>query len=171
MHRLEETKYGYKLVLEGFLQREEVGQLLESMKVKIRPREKGESFPLLLDMRKSNAFPSDARDLIKQCLLFCKQSGMERNAVVLNSATATLQARPGARAPVRQCLLFGKQSGMERNAVVLNSAIATLQARRIAKETGIDRWSRYIDASSRPDDWEKVAEEWLTRGVDPETIH
>lgn len=135
VHKIEETKYGYKLVLEGFLQREEVGQLLETMKVKIRPREKGESFPLLLDMRKSNAFPSDARDLIKQCLLFCKQSGMERNAVVLNSA------------------------------------IATLQARRIAKETGIDRWSRYIDASSRPDDWEKIAEEWLLRGVDPETTH
>jgi hypothetical protein len=135
MHRLEETKYGYKLVLEGFLQREEVGQLLESIKVKIRPREKGDSFPLLLDMRKSNAFPADARDLIKQCLLFCKQSGMERNAVVLNSA------------------------------------IATLQARRIAKETGIDRWSRYIDASSRPDDWEKIAVEWLIRGVDPETTH
>jgi hypothetical protein len=135
MHRLEETKYGYKLVLEGFLQREEVGQLLESIKVKIRPREKGESFPLLLDMRKSNAFPSDAREILKQCLLFCKESGMQRNAVILASA------------------------------------IATLQARRMAKETGIDRWARYIDASSRPNDWEKVAVDWLANGVDPDTTH
>lgn len=135
MHRIEETKYGYKLVLEGFLQRDEVDQLLESMKAKIRPREKGQTFPLLLDMRKSNAFPSDAREVLKQCLLFCKESGMERNAVVLASA------------------------------------IATLQARRIAKETGIDRWARYIDASSRPNDWEKIAVDWLTQGVEPEITH
>jgi hypothetical protein len=135
MHRNEETKYGYKLVLEGFLQRDEVGQLLEDMKAKIKPREKGQTFPLLLDMRKSNAFPSDAREVLKQCLLFCKQSGMERNAVILASA------------------------------------IATLQARRIAKETGIDRWARYIDASSRPNDWEKIAVDWLIRGVEPEITH
>lgn len=135
MHRIEETKYGYKLVLEGFLQREEVDQLLTTMKEKIKPREKGQSFPLLLDMRKSNAFPSDAREILKQCLLFCKESGMQRNAVILASA------------------------------------IATLQARRIAKETGIDRWARYIDASSRPNDWEKVAVDWLANGVDPDTTH
>ena len=134
MHRIEETKYGYKLVLEGFLQRDEVGQLLEDMKAKIKPREKGETFPLLLDMRKSNAFPSDSREILKQCLLFCKESGMQRNAVILASA------------------------------------IATLQARRIAKETGIDRWARYIDASSRPD-WEKVAIDWLTGVKDPEHNH
>ena len=85
MHKIEETKYGYKLVLEGFLQRDEVGQLLEAMKTKIKPREKGQTFPLLLDMRKSNAFPSDAREILKQCLLFCKESGMERNAVILSS--------------------------------------------------------------------------------------
>ena len=135
MHRIEETKYGYKLVLEGFLQREEVDQLLQAMKAKIKPREKGQTFPLLLDMRKSNAFPSDAREVLKQCLLFCKQSGMERNAVILASA------------------------------------IATLQARRIAKETGIDRWARYIDASTRPNDWEKIAVDWLTRGVEPDITH
>lgn len=135
MHRIEETKYGYKLVLEGFLQRDEVGQLLEDLKTKIKPREKGQTFPLLLDMRKSNAFPSDAREILKQCLLFCKDSGMQRNAVILATA------------------------------------IATLQARRIAKETGIDRWARYIDASTRPHDWEKVAVDWLTRGVEPDITH
>jgi hypothetical protein len=59
---------------------------------------------------------------------------------------------------------------MERNAVILASAIATLQARRIAKETGIDRWARYIDASSR-NDWEKIAVDWLTRGVEPDVTH
>jgi len=133
MHRIEATAYGYRLVLEGFLQREEVGQLLESMKKTIQPAEKGKSFPLLMDLRNSRAVPADARDLMKEAILFCKQVGMERNAVVLNSA------------------------------------IATLQARRLGKETGIDRWARYIDAS-RPD-WEKVAIDWLTGVKDPESLH
>jgi hypothetical protein len=134
MHRIEATQYGYRLILEGFLQREEVGQLLETMKKTIRPAEKGKSFPLLMDLRNSRAVPADARDLMKEAILFCKQVGMERNAVVLNSA------------------------------------IATLQARRLGKETGIDRWARYIDASSRPD-WEKIAIEWLTGVKDPEKNH
>jgi hypothetical protein len=134
MHRIEATQYGYRLVLEGFLQREEVGQLLETMKKTIQPVEKGKSFPLLMDLRNSRAVPADARDLMKEAILFCKQVGMERNAVVLNSA------------------------------------IATLQARRLGKETGIDRWARYIDASSRPD-WEKIAIEWLTGVKDPEKSH
>jgi hypothetical protein len=134
MHRIEATQYGYRLVLEGFLQREEVGQLLETMKKTIQPVEKGKSFPLLMDLRNSRAVPADARDLMKEAILFCKQVGMERNAVVLNSA------------------------------------IATLQARRLGKETGIDRWARYIDASSRPD-WEKIAIDWLTGIKDPESHH
>ncbi|HEX7182143.1 MAG TPA: hypothetical protein VF756_09895 [Thermoanaerobaculia bacterium] len=129
MHKLEQTKYGYRLVLEGFVERAEVGQLLETMKTKIRPA-KDQTFPLLLDMRNSRAFPADARELLKEAILFCKEAGMERNAVVLNSA------------------------------------IATLQARRIAKETGIDRYARYIDATHP--DWEKIALEWLVNGVEPE---
>jgi hypothetical protein len=132
MHRIEATKYGYKVVLEGFLQREEVGQLLETMKQTIKP-EKGSSFPLLMDLRNSRAFPADAREMMKEAILFCKQAGMERNAVVLNSA------------------------------------IATLQARRLGKETGIDRWARYIDAS-RPG-WEKVALDWLVAAKDPGESH
>jgi hypothetical protein len=134
MHRIEATQYGYRLVLEGFLQRAEVGQLLETIKKTIQPAEKGKSFPLLMDLRNSRAVPADARDLMKEAILFCKQVGMERNAVVLNSA------------------------------------IATLQARRLGKETGIDRWARYIDASSRPD-WEKIAIDWLTGVKDPESHH
>lgn len=131
MHRIEATKYGYRLSLDGFLQREEVSRLLETMKTTIQPTEKGVTFPVLLDMRNSRAFPADARELMKEAILYCKKAGMERSAVVLNSA------------------------------------IATLQARRLGKETGIDRWARYIDAS-RPD-WEKVAMAWLVGAVDPET--
>jgi hypothetical protein len=129
MHRIEQTKYGYKLVFEGFLQKQDLGTLLDDMKSTIRPR--GNAFPVLMDMRHSRAFPREATEIIKEAFLFCKQAGMERNAVVLNSA------------------------------------IATLQARRLAKETGIDRWIRYIDASTEPN-WERVAVDWLVKAIDPE---
>jgi hypothetical protein len=128
MHRIEETSYGYRLTFEGFLQRDEAGELLAKMRSTMRPKNGG--FAVLLDMRHSRAFPAEAQDLIKETLAFCKNAGLERNAVVLNSA------------------------------------IATLQARRLAKQTGIAPWIRYIDASAEPE-WEKAAVGWLADAVDP----
>ncbi len=58
------------------------------------------------------------------------------------------------------------KAGMERAAVVLSSAVGTLQARRLARETGIDTWQRYVDASSHKD-WERRALDWILNGVDP----
>jgi len=60
-----------------------------------------------------------------------------------------------------------KQSGMKRSVVILNNPIITLQFKRIAKETGIDQWERYIDASSVPD-WEAKGLAWITEGKDPD---
>lgn len=91
MHRIEQTQYGYKLVFEGFLQKHDLSTLLDDMKQTIRSR--GRKFPVLLDMRHSRAFPADAQEIFKEAIRFFKQVGMERNAVVLNSAIATLQAR------------------------------------------------------------------------------
>jgi hypothetical protein len=95
MHRIEETSYGYRLTFEGFLQRDEAGELLAKMKSTVRPKHGG--FAVLLDMRHSRAFPAEAQDLILSALTFCKSAGLERNAVVLNSAIATLQAKRLAR--------------------------------------------------------------------------
>ncbi len=91
MHRIEQTQYGYKLVFEGFLQKQDLSTLLDDMRQTIRSR--GRKFPVLLDMRHSRAFPADAQVILKEAILFFKQVGMERNAVVLNSAIATLQVR------------------------------------------------------------------------------
>jgi hypothetical protein len=131
MHRVEETNYGYRIVFEGFLAKDDLGGLIDQMKRTIRPRNGSGTFPVLVDMRKSHAFPSEAQEVIKQAILYCKGVGMERNCVILNSA------------------------------------IAAMQAKRLAKETGIDSWIRYIDASSDPE-WEKAALDWLIRAVDPE---
>ena len=56
--------------------------------------------------------------------------------------------------------------GMGRGSIVLQSAIMTLQARRLIAETGIADRVRFIDASA-VSDWEKVATQWATRGVEP----
>ena len=60
-----------------------------------------------------------------------------------------------------------KQKGMSKSVVILASAILTLQFRRIAKDTGIYAWERYINAS-KTDNWEEVALNWLIKGIDPD---
>lgn len=91
MHRIEQTQYGYKLVLEGFLQKQDLSTLLDDMRKTVFSR--GRKFPVLLDMRHSRAFPADVQEILKEAIRFFKQVGMERHAVVLNSAIATLQLR------------------------------------------------------------------------------
>lgn len=60
-----------------------------------------------------------------------------------------------------------KGKGMQRSVVVVDSATTKLQFQRIAKQTGIYQWERYIDSSSNPN-WEKVALDWINSGVDPD---
>jgi hypothetical protein len=91
MHKIEQTKYGYRIVFEGFLQGDDLGGFMNEMKRTIRPA--GSSFPVLVDLRKAQAFPADAQEIIRQAMMYCKGIGMERNAVVLNSAIAALQAK------------------------------------------------------------------------------
>jgi hypothetical protein len=59
-----------------------------------------------------------------------------------------------------------KAKGMQRSVVVLCDAITTTQFRRIGKETGIDKWERYIDASANPD-WESRGIAWLKTSQEP----
>lgn len=60
-----------------------------------------------------------------------------------------------------------KKKGMSRSAVIVNGATTKMQFQRIAKETGIYDWERYIDSSSTVD-WEKIAIDWVSSGVDPD---
>lgn len=60
-----------------------------------------------------------------------------------------------------------KQSGMERSVVILDSMTTTLQFKRIAKESGIYDWERYINASAEPN-WREVGLAWIEDGVDPD---
>lgn len=60
-----------------------------------------------------------------------------------------------------------RQRGMIRSVVIVSSPVVAAQFRRIAGETGIHKWERYIDASSTPD-WEELGLGWLFNEVDPE---
>lgn len=58
-----------------------------------------------------------------------------------------------------------KMLGMERSVVILDNPIITMQFKRIAKETGIYEWERYIDASKNAN-WEELGKKWLVNGID-----
>lgn len=60
-----------------------------------------------------------------------------------------------------------KTKGMQRSAVILNDAITTLQFKRLAQQSGIYAFERYIDASKHAD-WTKVAVDWVKDGTDPD---
>lgn len=60
-----------------------------------------------------------------------------------------------------------KEKGMQRSAVVVANTLIALQFKRIAKETGIYEWERYIDAS-RVQNWEEIAIKWIVKAEDPD---
>lgn len=59
-----------------------------------------------------------------------------------------------------------KLKGMTRSCVVLANSVTTMQFRRLAKDSGIDAWERYIDANACPD-WQTPAARWVADGIEP----
>lgn len=60
-----------------------------------------------------------------------------------------------------------KSNGMVRSVVILKSSVLSMQFRRLAKESGIYQWERYLSSSGNPD-YEKAGEAWITSGLDPD---
>jgi len=60
-----------------------------------------------------------------------------------------------------------KMKGMKRSFVAVNDAVTAMQFKKIAKESGIYLWERYIDASTNPE-WQKIAVEWVKNSIDPD---
>ena len=75
--------------------------------------------------------------------------------------------KPEAQAVMVEGQKAYKQQGMERSAVAVPNAVIALQFKRLAQESGIYQWERYIDASARAE-WEKIAEAWIVGGKDPD---
>ncbi len=59
-----------------------------------------------------------------------------------------------------------QKSGLERSVVILADAVTSMQFVRLAKQSGIDAWERYIDASSTPD-FKEVGLDWLLNKKEP----
>lgn len=74
---------------------------------------------------------------------------------------------PEAQGHMQKGQKLFKEKGMERSVVILSSVAITMQFKRIAKETGIYDWERYINASQDPD-WEKTGLDWIEKGIDPD---
>lgn len=72
---------------------------------------------------------------------------------------------PDAQAELMKIISYCHEKGMTRNVIVVNSAITKIQANRLAREGGVGE-IRFIDAAHTTD-WEKAAEDWLLRGVEP----
>lgn len=71
----------------------------------------------------------------------------------------------------RKIMLEGQQMykthGMERSAVLLKNKIITMQFKKLAKESGIYEWERYI-SSENTKDAEKLAMDWVVNSIDPD---
>ena len=60
-----------------------------------------------------------------------------------------------------------RKAGLDRTVVILADAITSMQFKRIAKESGIAAYERYIDASSVKN-FKDVGLEWLMNVKDPD---
>lgn len=60
-----------------------------------------------------------------------------------------------------------KEKGMIRSVVILDNAVLTMQFKRLAQESGIYAWERYLDASKNLN-WEKAGIDWLQDSIDPD---
>ncbi len=59
-----------------------------------------------------------------------------------------------------------RSRGMQRSCVILQNAITTIQFMRLARQSGISKHERYIDASAHKE-WLQEARDWIRRGVAP----
>jgi hypothetical protein len=58
------------------------------------------------------------------------------------------------------------KGGLERSVVILADAVTSMQFKRLGKQSGIDAWERYIDASTTPG-FKEVGMDWLLNKKEP----
>jgi len=62
-----------------------------------------------------------------------------------------------------------KAAGGQRSIVLFDSRLAAMQIKRLAKDSGLYEWERYIDTETYLD-FEKIVLAWLNEGKDPDLI-
>lgn len=68
---------------------------------------------------------------------------------------------------IEETMQWVRANGLQRSAVIVASPTLKMQVQRLARNTGVDTYERYLDAASDPQ-WEQKALAWLERGVDPD---
>ena len=91
MERIEAADYGLHVVFGGPMGGGQAEELLAELRSKLPPP--GGAFGVLVDARRATAFPAATREVLKRCILLCMERGMERQAVVLDSAVSMLQVK------------------------------------------------------------------------------
>jgi hypothetical protein len=59
-----------------------------------------------------------------------------------------------------------QKAGLERSVVILADAVTSMQFKRLAKQSGIDAFERYIDASTTPN-FKEIGLDWLINKKEP----
>ncbi|HMB52406.1 MAG TPA: hypothetical protein VKU40_03760 [Thermoanaerobaculia bacterium] len=90
MHKIDEKPYGFKVTFHGFMQGEDVERFNSEMK-RNADRQR-EDFAVLVDLRETRTFPPEAQMGLMEIINYCRERGMNRNAVVVNSAITKIQA-------------------------------------------------------------------------------
>lgn len=90
MHQIDERPYGFKVTFQGFMQGDDVARFNQEMK-RVADRQSGD-FGVLVDLRETRTFPPEAQMGLMEIIGYCREKGMNRNAVVVNSAITKIQA-------------------------------------------------------------------------------
>lgn len=83
------TDYGFRVNAPGFLSLAETREWFEDLKWLVGTS--GQPFGLLVDIRSQRANPPESQAIIQEAMVWMKQAGLVRSAVVLDSAVAKLQ--------------------------------------------------------------------------------
>jgi hypothetical protein len=68
--------------------------------------------------------------------------------------------------PLAEGQSLARQCGMIRSVVIVQNPATASQFKRIAGNSGINQWERYIDATTVAD-WEDKGMNWILQGIDP----
>jgi hypothetical protein len=131
MYKIEKLAFGYKLTFAGSISESEIQQWYDESVTQLASAPS--KYGVLIDMRTIQALVPGARDIMMK--------GQQ----------------------------LYKSKGMERSAVIVNSAITKMQFTRLARESGIYEWERYIDASG-VSDCENVGIAWIQKAQDPDAV-
>jgi len=74
-----------------------------------------------------------------------------------------------AMKPLAEGQRLARRNGMIRSVVIVQNPATASQFRRIAGDTGINQWERYIDATGA-DNWKELGMNWILQGIDPITV-